>query len=334
MSEVQEAVIETVENAVVEQPKARIISDSEWETIRNTPIQEEAKAEPKVEPQAEIKQEAKPEIKQEPEVKVETKAETKAEEVKFDPFKELGFEEEKDKSFISKIHEAYKEGKLEEFLEKSTKNIDKLSDEQVLRIKVEKNNPNLSTEDIDFLVEDELEKYGIVGEDGEPNEKAQKRMSLELRKVREELKSEQESYKASAYERKPSQEQIAQEQYAKAFVESVNNDPYFAELGRSKALQFGDFKVEVPSGLDVKNAAIDPSILFNKVFNSDGSLNSEKFAKWAAFSENPDKVISDAIAYGKSLGTKETHDELRGVAKVADTTLANDKTKAKLRIVS
>lgn len=228
----------------------------------------------------------------------------------FDPFAELGFTEEKDKKFVQQLTEAYKENKLQEFLDKSTKDYDKIPDVDILKMKIERENPSLDKEDLDFLLETALEKYGITG-DEEDDAKALRMLRIDLKKTREELKQEQEAYKITAYERKPDPKAEQQAKEYAEYLESIDKNPAFDEFVRDKSLKFGDFNVPLDEKLDLRAVAKDPSLLLQSVLDDNGNVDPKVLANMTLAKNLPD-IIEKAIKYGQSLGKKSIHDELRG----------------------
>lgn len=286
-------------------------------------------------PKEEIKEPAKPIEQPAAEIKPEKPQEAPKKE--YDPLSELGFTEEKDRKYFTQFMEAYKKGPeaVYELYEKSTKDYNKLSDSQVLELKLQKEYPGVEKDDLDFLIAAELEKYGINGEDDEADAKGKRLLSIQLKKVREELQAEQQNYKATAFEHKPTPEQIQAQKDWEEFNGHLDSHNDFAEFGRNRGVSFGEFKAEVPADLDPKLMAKDPSAFFGQFYDEKTkTFDAGKFIKTALFAQNPDKYASDLIAYGKSLATKQHHDELRGTEGGRTHAAPAQTDKPKLRIIN
>lgn len=236
------------------------------------------------------------------------------EKVQIDPFKELGFEDEKDKKFISQLHEAYKEGKLTEFIEKVTTDYSKVPDIELLKMQFENKYPSAEKDDIDLLMERKLQEYGYTGgEDEVADAKATKLLRLDMMPIREELQKQQEEFKNQAFTKQPSPDELKAQKDWEEFVSFVDNNAEFNEFGRNKTLSFGEFKIEAPQDFDPKKLAKDPTALLGKFFDNSGKLKVNEFIEFALVGTNAKKAINDAIAFGKAVATKEFHDKLRGV---------------------
>lgn len=243
--------------------------------------------------------------------------------VDFDPYEKLGFTDPEQKAYLEKFAEAVKANKVEEFLKVTTTNYDNMSEVELLQVMLKKEHPNATEKQLELLMRKELQSYNINGVDDEEDADGIELLKLKTDKVREELKSEQKAYKPVAYEAKsnePSKEELALRQ---SYLEMVDKNPDLAEIERTKAIKFGDFVSEIPNGVNIKEQAKDINLFLSKFDKADGTVDLAKFAKVAAFTENPDKFIQDAINYGKSIKEKEHFDSLRGIDKGANNTLDN-----------
>lgn len=257
------------------------------------------------------------ETPKEPEaVTIQPKPEAPApvEEKKYDPLSELGFVDEKDRSFVSKLVEAYKEGSLHEFMDKGSKDYNKISDADILKMEILKQYPKADDDVLDKLYLKKLKEFGFTqGEDESEDAVAEKMMKLHTDQLREEAQREQEKYRATSYEKKPSEADLKAQKDWEDFNKSIDEDESFAEFGRNKVYAFDDFNVEVPSDIDIKAYAKNPSLFLSKFFKEDGKMDSKAFQEFILCGLKGRKGYADAVAFGESKATKKHHDSLRGV---------------------
>lgn len=302
------------------------------ETIEEKPIEQKPiETEKPIEAEKPIETKVEePEIEEKP---IEVIAE-------IDPFEKLGLTDEQHKKYLEKFIDAVKNNSVNEFLAKTAVNYDEMSVEELLQYdiatKLKKEYPNASKKAIELTIKKETERireeYNITSDDEEEVEIGMEMLKMKMDKVREELKAEQASYAPPKYEAKALEADPAQieaqkqmEQVRNEFVQYVEKSPELQEVERTKVISFGDFKIDLPEGFNAKEQTIDVNKFLSPFFGADGKLNMSKWLKTIAIANDPDKHLQDAINYGKSLKEKERFESLRGIDKVANDALDNNK---------
>lgn len=222
--------------------------------------------------------------------------------------------------FIKKAVEYYeKYGNLTPFLEATSVDYDSVGDTDLLRMKFDKENSDLSPKARQRLFEKELEKYNLDSYDEDDAEVGQALLKRDAAKVRASLKDEQtqfvQSIQPSVQEPQVSKEELdAQREQSRKIVET----------GVSSAIKNNFIKLEANGeGINYqiadKNKVIDYALDSNQflsTFAKDGQVDWDKWTKVVAFAENPTVFIDELIKHGKSLGRKSMEAELKNVKPV------------------
>lgn len=222
--------------------------------------------------------------------------------------------------FIKKAVEYYeKYGNLTPFLEATSVDYDSVGDTDLLRMKFDKENSDLSPKARQRLFEKELEKYNLDSYDEDDAEVGQALLKRDAAKVRASLKDEQtqfvQSIQPSVQEPQVSKEELdAQREQSRKIV----------EIGVSSAIKNNFIKLEANGeGINYqiadKNKVIDYALDSNQflsTFAKDGQVDWDKWTKVVAFAENPTVFIDELIKHGKSLGRKSMEAELKNVKPV------------------
>ena len=240
-----------------------------------------------------------------PEVVAQPVVETPKEPI--DYWKELGIDDDG-----KKILEAYKQGKLDEFVSIKNTNYDNMSDEEILRLDIAQKYPNLSKEKLDVLYNKKLSSYGLTDEYDEDAIAIGKiQLEAEMSSVREGLKTKQSEYQIAEY-KVPNQVNQEQERARQQeFTNYINSLPDFQKFEKDRSVKFGEVNFVVPNELDLKRATVDPEFYFSGFMNPDKSIKSEKWIKAWTYANNAEMVEKALIDYGKSLGRKESDEALR-----------------------
>lgn len=234
--------------------------------------------------------------------------------VEYDPYEKLGIEDPEHKDYLSKVVTAFKEGKLEDFLAKTQVNYDAIDDVEILKMSLLKEYPNANEKQLRVLMERKLSEYNITGFEGneEEDEKGELLLKLHTDKVREELKAEQNQYKTKAFEYKPTAEEVAAQQQYDEFKEFINKSQEIDLLERSKIIDFGELKAELPSDLNIRQLALNPINAFDSFFDKNGKMNVAEFSKAMYALKNYDKLVKDAMSLATSKAEKKHFESLRG----------------------
>lgn len=231
-----------------------------------------------------------------------------------DPFEKLGIQDPEHKDYLAKVVSAFKDGKLNEFLEKTQVDYDTIDDAEMLKISLKREYPKADDKTLKVLIERKLSEYNITGLEGneEEDEKGSLLLKLHTDKVREELKAEQSQYKTKAFEHQPSAEEIATQQRYEEFKEFINKSQDIELLERSKVIDFGELKADLPSDLNIRELAINPLNVFDRFFDKNGKMNVIEFSKAMYAMTNYDKMLKDAMSLATSKAEKKHFDSLRG----------------------
>jgi len=225
--------------------------------------------------------------------------------------------------FIKKAVEYYeKYGNLTPFLEATAVDYDSVGDTDLLRMKFDKENSDLSPKARQRLFEKELEKYNLDSYDEDDAEVGQALLKRDAAKVRASLKEEQtqfvQSIQPSVQEPQVSKEELdAQREQSRKLIET----------GVSSVIRNNFIKLEANGeGINYqiadKNKVVDYALDSNQflsTFAKDGQVDWDKWTKVVAFAENPTVFIDELIKHGKSLGRKSMEAELKNVKPVVGT---------------
>lgn len=222
--------------------------------------------------------------------------------------------------FIKKAVEYYeKYGNLTPFLEATSVDYDSVGDTDLLRMKFDKENSDLSPKARQRLFEKELEKYNLDSYDEDDAEVGQALLKRDAAKVRASLKDEQTQFVQSI------QPSVQEPQVSKEELDAQRNESRkIVETGVSSAIKNNFIKLEANGeGINYqiadKNKVVDYALDSNQflsTFAKDGQVDWDKWTKVVAFAENPTVFIDELIKHGKSLGRKSMEAELKNVKPV------------------
>lgn len=219
--------------------------------------------------------------------------------------------------FIKKAVDYYDTyGNLTPFLEATSIDYDAMSDVELLKLKFDRDNNDLSEKARARLFEREIEKYNLDAYDEDEAEVSNALLQRDANKLRKSFKEEQnefiQSIQPAAREEsaKISQEEIdAQQQASRKIIEKgvsevVKNNLIKIDLG-------GDnLNYQVSDSSKIIDYAVD-SNKFLSIFAKDGAIDWDKWTKVVAFAENPTQFMGELVKHGKSLGRKAMEAELK-----------------------
>lgn len=289
-----------------------------------------------VAPEVEVK--PKEVVAEVPKDVVEEKPTIEPEVVEYDPYEKLGLTDDSHKKYLEKVIDAIKTNTLNELYATTTVDYDAMNEVELLQYdieqKVKKEYPNASKRALELTIKKEVERvldeHNITSDDEEEAEIGTELLKMKMDKVREGLKSIQSSYAPPKYEAKAAEidpsiaeAQKQAEQIRNEFVSFVEKSQELLEVERTKAVSFGDFKVELPEGVNPKEQTLDVNKFLTPFFSKDGKLDMAKWLKTIAIASDPDKFTQDAINYGKSIQKKEGFEGMRGIEKPANDAIGN-----------
>jgi hypothetical protein len=219
--------------------------------------------------------------------------------------------------FIEKAVQYYETyGTLQPFLRATEVDYTEMTDLEVLKVKFDTENADLSPKARQKLFDKELEKYGLDSYDEEDKEVGEALLKRDAQKLRKTFIEEQQQFLNNVQSPQastgPSQEELAaqQEQSRKIISEGVSS------VIKDNIIKVGangegiNYQIQNPN--DVVDYALD-SNKFLSIFAKDGSVDWDKWTKTVAFAQNPTQFISELIKHGKSLGRKAMESELKNV---------------------
>lgn len=219
--------------------------------------------------------------------------------------------------FIEKAVQYYETyGTLQPFLRATEVDYNEMTDVEVLKVKFDTENADLSPKAKQKLFDKELEKYGLDAYDEEDQEVGQALLKRDAQRLRKTFIEEQmqflNSVQSPEAQTGPSQEELAvqQEQSRKIISEGV------ASVVNNNIIKIGANGEGINYQIQDPNVVVDYAMDSNKflsIFAKDGSVDWDKWTKTVAFAQNPTQFISELIKHGKSLGRKSMEAELKNV---------------------
>lgn len=245
------------------------------------------------------------------EVKEPAVPETKPEPEPYDWYKEHGFDETHKES-IEKFLAAVKANKTPEFYEIASKDYDKVSDLEMMRMEIREKNEKATAKQLEILERKELEKRGIDLADLDSQESLEglEILALDMDKAREGYKTKQKEYTIPTYEG----DKKAAEEAAKVredYINYLNSNEDLRAFERDKSVSFGDVKVSMPEDLNLRSYLENPNNFWALFDDGKGGIDVQRFGKTVLVALNPDNFHSDAVKLGISSAEKAHFDETR-----------------------
>jgi hypothetical protein len=219
--------------------------------------------------------------------------------------------------FIEKAVQYYETyGTLQPFLRATEVDYNDMPDVEVLKVKFDTENSDLSPKAKQKLFDKELEKYGLDAYDEEDQEVGQALLKRDAQRLRKTFIEEQQQFlnnvQSPEAQTGPSQEELAaqQEQSRKIISDGISN------VIKDNIIKVGANGEGINYQIQDPNVVVDYAMDSNKflsIFAKDGSVDWDKWTKTVAFAQNPTQFISELIKHGKSLGRKAMESELKNV---------------------
>jgi hypothetical protein len=219
--------------------------------------------------------------------------------------------------FIEKAVQYYETyGTLQPFLRATEVDYTEMTDLEVLKVKFDTENSDLSPKAKQKLFDKELERYDLDAYDEEDKEVGEALLRRDAQKLRKTFMEEQQQFlnnvESPQASTGPSQEELAaqQEQSRKIISEGVSG------VVKDNIIKIGANGEGINYQIQDTNTVVDYAMDSNKflsIFAKDGSVDWDKWTKTVAFAQNPTQFISELIKHGKSLGRKAMESELKNV---------------------
>lgn len=218
--------------------------------------------------------------------------------------------------FIKKAVDYYNaHGTLQPFLEATQVDYDKVDDQTLIRMKFEKDNPDLSPKVRERLLEKELAKYDLDSLDDEEVEVGKELLRRDANKLRESLKAEQSNFLNSI---------VAQEEQSQISVQELEAEREQNRLVAQKGIQSVLTNNFIKIGQDadgvnfqisdtnkIAEYAVDPIKFLSTFTTPDQQIDWQKWVKVVAFAENEPLISSELVKRGKALGRKSVIAEMK-----------------------
>lgn len=219
--------------------------------------------------------------------------------------------------FIEKAVQYYEMyGTLQPFLRATEVDYNEMSDIEILKVKFDTENADLSPKAKQKLFDKELEKYGLDAYDEEDQEVGQALLKRDAQRLRKTFIEEQmqflNSVQSPQAQTGPSQEELAAQQEASRKIISEG----VASVVNNNIIKIGANGEGINYQIQDPNVVVDYAMDSNKflsIFAKDGSVDWDKWTKTVAFAQNPTQFISELIKHGKSLGRRAMEAELKNV---------------------
>jgi hypothetical protein len=219
--------------------------------------------------------------------------------------------------FIEKAVQYYETyGTLQPFLRATEVDYTEMTDLEVLKVKFDTENSDLSPKAKQKLFDKELERYDLDAYDEEDKEVGEALLRRDAQKLRKTFMEEQQQFLSNVQSPQastgPSQEELAaqQEQSRKIISEGVSG------VVKDNIIKIGANGEGINYQIQDTNSVVDYAMDSNKflsIFAKDGSVDWDKWTKTVAFAQNPTQFISELIKHGKSLGRRAMEAELKNV---------------------
>ena len=310
----------TVENATEEQSTDEVSVSEESEVSEETSEKNETSEEPSEENTEEKKEE---EVKTEPIVYntwdpfADEVDETKDPvDSKYTDYKDVIDLLEKD-DYLNKAVSYYKDnGDLKPFLEAFQYDYDKLDDLQLLRLKFDGENPELSQKAKDRLFNREvLEKYKIGNNeelDKEEIELGEEILKRDASRIRKGFIERQSEFTPKDRPKPPSEAELKdaiREQrrvVRNGIKDNINDNKISINVEGSDPINY-----ELSGTQNTVDYAVDTNKFLQRFSNKDGNIDWGLWTKTVAFLDNPDGFVKELVNYGKSLGRKSIEAEIK-----------------------
>lgn len=315
-------------------------------------VEEAKKEEPKPEPIIEAKEDPKVEEKA-PVVQETPKVQTLQEVLKNEQpetiFKELGFNEQT-ATFLSELKEAdpkilgivqaWKEGKLGDYVKELSTDYQKMSPEELMRHQLRQEYPKASEKQLNILYKSEVvEKYKLDPDvySEEEVEEGRELLAVKADKYRDSFSENQQKYllpdKPAPKEVVPDNTAELQRQQIEAYVKEVKDNQYTKDIVSNKSIKIGDgeeaFNLKVEPD-DIVDFWVNPNKIAGAmegfVKGEDGKpIQIDKTKHQlavAAFAIDPKGFFKNYASHMKSLGAKAVIDPLDNASKPDGATTA------------
>lgn len=220
---------------------------------------------------------------------------------------------------LQKVIDAYKGGKLKEYLEISGRDYRGMSDEDVFKQDLRKANPGVPERVINKMLVDRLAKYDF-GDDEEAIADGEKYRKLEADKIRDVFEAEQKAFSlpaAPSADPQATSEQIqAQQKEVKALSDYLETHPVLQAFETSPVLKVGEsgeFAYKVDPAILNKKSLLFPEKMLDQMFWSTDDKGSKTFdmegyIATRNYALNRKAFEKALIEYGKSIGSKAEFD--------------------------
>ena len=224
--------------------------------------------------------------------------------------------------FIKNAVDYYnKTGSLSPYLEATSFDYDKMSDEKVMRHNLEKEHPSLSPRAIEKLyARDVINKYSLDEDkfDVDDVELGKELLKADATKLRAKYKDEQQNFIQP--EVKEDDSAKMQQEALDKFATSVESDQNTKDLFDNKRIlvEYNDekFSYEVEDPSSIKDMTLDSNKFFQLFSDENGKIDLEKWYRVATYALDPETYDMSLISHGVGLGQEKVVKDLKNPSKV------------------
>jgi len=312
---------EVKEDTIEEQGSEK---ESVEEVSQETEVTEENVEETEVEEKIEEKVTEETEVEDTSENETEVEETKEESSIKSEPkLSDYGIDEETvdlarslDDDYIKNAVKYYRENKdLRPFLEAYQFDYDKIGDLELLRLKFERENPELSVKAKERLFNYEvLSKYKLDDKEYEEDEVelGQELLKRDAGRLRKNFVKEQQEFVPKNLPKPPSKEE--QQEALNKQIATIRNS--LKEVIDSSKINL-KVRDEDPLNFQIKDTsklvdyAVDNNTFWSRFVTDKNQIDWELWSKTVAFVENPDAFVDELVKYGKSLGKKLIENEIK-----------------------
>lgn len=224
--------------------------------------------------------------------------------------------------FIKNAVDYYnKTGSLTPYLEATSVNFDEMSDTEIMRYNLKKDNPSLSARAIERLYQrDIVSKYSLDKEkyDEDEVELGEELLKADADRLRNKFTEDQKNFIKPDI--KEDAGAVQQQEAMEKFAQTVNSNQFTKDLEENKRIlvEYNDekfsFEVEDPSL--VKEMTLDSNKFFKLFSDENGQIDLEKWYRVATYAMDPETYDMSLISHGVNLGQEKVVKDLKNPSKV------------------
>lgn len=244
----------------------------------------------------------------------------------------------KDDSF-KEFFNAYKEGKLQEYLADRTTDYNKVSDEALVKMQLARKYENIDDAELRQKAIDRAfaKNYPLTGDSDEDADVLES-MKIDAAIERSQrIKEQAQRKEIPTYDQSKAQEEqrIAAEAELNKQIESYLSQPSVKQFETSRTAMIGEgeeaFKLEVPQNVDLRNVLSRPDKNFFPLFvKENGTWDDDKWHTVVAIAANFDNFRKTVAEHYKAIGEKSEFLKSRNIPSVPENSAPPQQTRERM----